>query len=288
MRTILTIVLIGIMSAVTTVCAASDCFQRIGNASEIGYLFGEKLKNPGSKAAPLCDQNYVAIWLFDDLRGYRQIPVSGRIFNKHQKAISKEFPIYEFSRLDGWEPSVAPLFDNGFVVTWKQWKTNKKIETKIRARIFESSGLPRSHSFDVSHSTGSHNGPVVRGLPNGAFVVSWNRFKVGTYLKIFDRYGKPKTNEILVATDRDVPLGDPYCGHNSYVYVTDSGTINIFMSCQFRAFEKDKNFDCARSFDSNGKPLTNKLTDKQLTNLKGYKILAERYVKNNDHILKNK
>lgn len=280
------IILIGVVTTFTTVFAASDCFQRIGNAPETGYFFSEKLKNRSSKATPLCNRYYVGIWLFDDLPGYRQIPVTGRIFDKDQKAISKEFQIYEFSRLDGWQPSVAPLFDKGFVVTWKQWKTNKKIETKIRARIFETSGLPRCHSFDVSHSTGSHARPVVRGLPNGAFVVLWNRFKVGTYLKIFDRYGKPKTNEILVATDRDVPLGDPYCGQNSHVYVTDSGTINIFMSCQSRAFEKDNNFKFARSFDSNGKPLTNKLTDNQLTNLEGYKILAERYVKDNDPALK--
>jgi hypothetical protein len=300
MKSIPAIILFGVISLClthsVTVCSAADCFQRIENTDlpfeiyhgRYGIFLRQDKSNdsPSEKESPfleyndaqivqLCDQNFVAIWMFSHHR--YSIPLTGRIFDKQQKIISKDFPISESSEFDGWEYSVAPLYDNGFVVTWKERKKNKKNELVIRARIFESSGLPRGSSFDVSRSTGSHNGgAVVRGLPNGAFVVSWNRFKVGTYLRIFARDGKPKTNEIFVVPDLD---GGPYCGQNPHIYVTNSGIINIFMSCVLRSPDEKYLFDCARSFDSNGKPITSKLTGEQMVGLEGYRRLVEQYVK---------
>jgi len=301
MRNSLSNVLFGIISLFllyfANTCWASDCFKNIENADlpfEIYYgrhgiyLIQDKVKNnPSKKESPfleyndvkiiqLCDQNFVAVWSYSDYRS--KIPLTGRIFDKQQRTLSKDFPISE-SFNDGWEHSVATLYDKGFVVTWKTGKnrkTGKGVDYIIRAKIFESSGKPRGNSFAVDKSKGSQGGAVVKGLPNGDFVVVWNRFNIGTYMKIFSQKGKAKTKDILVISDSD---NTPYCGQSPHIYITDSGNINIFMSCDFHGVDEKYLFDCARSFDLNGKPLTSKLTDEQMVKLAGYRILVEQYVK---------
>ena len=304
MRTAHSIVLFGIISFClmysATVCSASDCYQCIENVDlpfEIYHgrngiflrsnQFNDK---PSDKESPfleyhdvqviqLCDQHFAAVWMSSHYR--YSIPLTGRIFDKQLRTISGDFPISESSDFNGWEYSVAPLCDNGFVVTWKERKSRKKEEPLIiKARIFESSGMPRSSSFDVSGRTGSNNGnAVVTGMPNGDFVVSWNIFKVGTYLRVFTRNGKPRTNEILVAPDLDVPSGAIYCGQRPHVYITKSGSINVFMSCAFRMPDEKYLFNCARSFDASGKPLTGILSSEQMARMEGYRRVIEQYVK---------
>ena len=137
---------------------------------------------------------------------------------------------------------------------------------------------------------------IVRGLPNGGFVVLWNRFAEATYFRVFDDNGRPKTTEILVAeylpegSQRVEPKAKGAqaalkprfarpCNQLLWVSTTKEGTIDIFMNCYLLKPDKTSPFDFAQRFDSNGRSLTDKLTGLEMKELPSYKHALEQYVK---------
>lgn len=92
---------------------------------------------------------------------------------------------------------------------------------------------------------------------------------------IFDKHGKPKTKEIIIASDPE----DKSCLLKPRAYITKDGIINVFMTCQSSRYVREYFFHSARSFTEKGKPLTDILIGPEIQSLEGYKKLLEQYVR---------
>lgn len=230
--------------------------------------------------APLCNGNFIATWTYQHHRF--PVPLTGRIFDSKFSAVHNDFPISEKHGLEEWEHSVSTLYDDGFVVTWKTWKTLARKEIQLRGRIFDNSGKPKGRSFDI-YRQGTNNGGYVYGLPNGGFVVVWSNSKSGlisdlyngaALLRVFDKKGIPRSKEIIVESHPQ----DESCLLKPRGYITRNGDINVFMICQSAGFDQSHFFHSARSFNDVGKPLTGVLRGKDMLQLQGFSYLKEQYL----------
>jgi uncharacterized protein len=236
--------------------------------------------------AALCNGNFVATWKYSSDR----FPVSltGRIFDSNFRTVHGDFPISDSSgQLDEWEHSLSTLYDGGFVVTWKTWKTNARKEMKLRCRMFENTSKPKGRSFDI-YSKGDNNGDFVYGMPTGGFFVVWNNLDRNSggsvLLRIYDGTGKPITGEIMVESfwrhidDKTVVRAKSDCLLKPHAYITKRAIINIFMTCPGE-FDPKNFFRSARSYTGTGKPLTDVLTGPDMKSLEGYRFLREQLIK---------
>lgn len=67
-------------------------------------------------------------------------------------------------------PSVAPLVDGGFVITWKGGRG-------IEGQVFSADGVKQGLEFVVGSIGGrASNSTEVTSLPNGGFVVAWDAY----------------------------------------------------------------------------------------------------------------
>ena len=206
--------------------------------------------------APLCNGNFVAVWEFTDV--HHLIPLTGRIFDSKFKTVFADFPISEKSETEDWEHSVSTLYDDGFVVTWKTWKTRARREIILRGRIFDNAGKPKGKSFDI-YSIGSNGGCIVFGLPKGGFAAIWRNIrriggsnKGAVMLRIFDEKGVPRTKGIVVQADPPDPEYENCLLSPRGGYISEKGNIKVFMTCE--------SHDSARYYNVEGKPLTEVLT----------------------------
>ncbi len=295
-------------------CNASDsskaCFDRMGNAdlpfdvyfevpNSLGgnRVFLQKPKTPNDvtelsddaisfinpvseiQFARLCDGNFIVVWKYEHERF--PVPLSGRIFNSEFKVLRDNILISKSDAEDEWEVSVSPIYDGGFVVTWKAWepydKPEQKRDIKIMGRVFESSGMTRGSSFNVSTMRGNNFRANVKGLPEGGFIVSWGRFNDGIYVRFFDSFGKPRTEQILVASWPN-PQKELECGiFQPYPYITGKGMINIFMRCSTISLYREF-IVYARTYDSDGKPVTDKVKGETIKTFEGYSQVVEEIV----------
>lgn len=226
--------------------------------------------------SPLCNDNFVVVWSFSHHKF--PMPLTGRIFNSEFRTVFNDFPITEKSETENWEHSVSTLYDNGFVVSWKTWKTRARKEIKLRGRIFDNAGKPKGNSFDI-YTRGTNNGGYVYGLPGGVFVVVWSNnsgdlYKGAALLRIFDKRGVPRTKGIIVEPDPE----DKSCLLKPRAYITKEGNINIFMVCQSTRFDQNYFFHSARSFNEVGKPLTGVLSGEDIISIEGFEYLKEEYL----------
>ncbi|GEM_PF-5117700 len=226
-------------------------------------------------AIRLCDTNFVVVWQPETYGKFPEYLIA-RIYDRNLKPQTEEFRITE-SDESQWEFNVAPLANGAFVVTWKSDTATIDQTTKsgvrIRARIFETNGAPRSKSFTISTSQGNHGQASVAGLPDGGFTVAWRLFGTGVYLRIFGPDGAPKTAEIPVSRE-----DEPSRGYVPYIRVTRDGRINLFLKYFYDLDEKTP-FRVARSYDFNGKAVTDILTGNEIDRLTGYQESVERLVR---------
>ncbi len=78
-------------------------------------------------------------------------------------------------------PSVAPLSDGGFVVTWQtyDWPSNNY---DIRAQIYRSDGTAAGPELPINTTTdGWQQYPSVAALSDGSFVVTWQSYRPSPY-----------------------------------------------------------------------------------------------------------
>lgn len=100
-------------------------------------------------------------------------------------------------------PDVAQLaFGTNFVVAWQT-----SFGTQIRARVFDSTGMPINNQADFAVSTAgtTSSGASVTGLANGGFVVTWDSYDSsdsGVFYdiraRVFDRKGNALTSSDFV------------------------------------------------------------------------------------------
>ncbi len=242
--------------------------------------------------APLCNGNYVTIRRFSHPNF--PIPLTGRIIGEDYMPLGKDFLISDAKSSNEGGHSVATIYPKGFVVAWTAWDGPKRKAADIKARLFDQSGKPLGPFLKVSTSTSSGllGNAIVRGLPNGGFVVAWDRYHDTTYFRVFDGNGKPKTNEVVVGkyfpenpqkdVKREGVLVPPFprpCKELLSISTTREGFIDVFMNCYFNKPDKTSPFEVAQRFDSNGRPLTAKLTGLEMQNLSSYTYVLDQYVK---------
>lgn len=227
--------------------------------------------------ATLCDGTMVATWLLYDMASPPFI--TGRIYNSQFQPITDEFKITE-SDGNHWEHSLTPLQAGGFVITWKsevqpvEMADDENFNIAIFARVFSRLGKPQTDPMKVSLTEGLNTRATAYGLPGGGFAVVWVRAsrneRQGVYLRIFDSSGAPKTQEVFVAHLKSSSFpGDI----TALGFVTQEGKINLFLH------EEGTVFALARSFDSDGNPLTKILEGDEMKGLAGYESAWGNYLR---------
>ncbi len=107
--------------------------------------------------------------------------------------------------------SIADIGGGKFVVTWQESKASSPSNHDIFARVFSNDGTAFSDTITIDDTADLNQGsPVVTGLPDGRFVISWNDqrlaengFKLqGIQARVFNTDGSPASDLILANNDR--------------------------------------------------------------------------------------
>jgi hypothetical protein len=107
-----------------------------------------------------------------------------RLFAPDGEAVGPQFRVHEWSTVDSYEPAIAGLGDNGFVVVWttEPVATEEESESRIFARRFSTTGSPLGGESRVnSHLRGLHRNAAVAGNARGRYVVAWRDYFEAPY-----------------------------------------------------------------------------------------------------------
>jgi len=222
----------------------------------------------------LCNNNIIIIWEEQET-SHSPTLIYGKILDSNFKLHIDDFRIVENEKAQ-WGSSVGSLLNNNFVVTWQRLIKEKdnSTHTVIYARIFNSYGKPLCKSLEVSMKRGINSRAIVHGLPDGGFVILWERLRDSILLRIYNKDGSPRTKEISICKDN---LPWPI---TPYVKVLSSGTINVFLVHDNYLYQ-NKPIELSRSYNSTGKALTNILDVHSSPQLEGYQDIVEYIVYEN-------
>ncbi len=125
--------------------------------------------------------------------------------------IGTEFQVNSQTAGSQWYPSVTGLANGGFVVTWQDGLAGSNSGSgtlgdtsgsAIKAQVYATDGSKVGDEFLVNTQTaGSQASPVVTGLSNGGFVVSWqdqNSTNGDIKAQIYSASGTPVGTEFLI------------------------------------------------------------------------------------------
>ncbi|MCP3401805.1 AIDA repeat-containing protein [Bradyrhizobium sp. CCGB20] len=125
--------------------------------------------------------------------------------------IGTEFQVNSQTAGSQWYPSVTGLSNGGFVVTWQDGLAGSTSGSStlgdasgsaVKAQVYAADGSKLGGEFLVNTQvTGSQAGPVVTGLSNGGFVVSWqdqNSTSGDIKAQIYGADGAPVGGEFLI------------------------------------------------------------------------------------------
>lgn len=128
--------------------------------------------------------------------------------------IGTEFQVNSQTTGGQWYPSVTGLANGGFVVTWQDGlagyngsgssSLGDTSGSSVKAQVYAADGSKVGGEFLVNtQTTGSQATPVVTGLSNGGFVVSWqdqNSTSGDIKAQIYSASGTPVGGEFLINT----------------------------------------------------------------------------------------
>lgn len=126
------------------------------------------------------------------------------------------FLVNTITSTDQDESAVASLTNGDFVITWIDiGGTAADPSYAVKAQIFDPYGTPIGGEFLVNTTTGATQAvPVVAGLPDGGFVITWTSFDTtldgsgaSIEAQVFDASGTKVGGQLLVNTDS---AGDQY------------------------------------------------------------------------------
>ncbi len=90
--------------------------------------------------------------------------------------VGEQFQINSFTSFTQAQPSVSPVGNSGFVVTWRSdgsWGTDSSYWS-IQGQVFSADGSAKGNQFQVnSYTTGDQYDPMVRPDGAGGFIVVW-------------------------------------------------------------------------------------------------------------------
>ena len=152
-----------------------------------------------AEVAPLAGGGFVVVWQSMDQDGYGY-GVYGQLYGVTGAPVGAEFLVN--TDTTGWEsdPSVAPLPDGGFVVSWNSDGAVGE-EFEILAQLYDTSGARVGGEFHVNtYTPGFQHYPSVALLAGDRFTVVWNSFGqdgsgYGIFGQIYDTDGTPIGDE---------------------------------------------------------------------------------------------
>ena len=154
--------------------------------------------------AVLNNGSYVVVWqsshYHSENKPIENHKIFGQLFSANGEKIGNEFQIYSYKYDYSIEtgPSVAPLNDAGFVVTWDSQASNYN-EREVFAQLFDSEISPPlvGGAFQVNATTDNtqwHSNLTT--LSNGNFVVTWDSYLSTDKAQIFDATGSKVGSEL--------------------------------------------------------------------------------------------
>ena len=102
--------------------------------------------------------------------------VFGQRYDATGASIGSEFQINTFTLGPQYYPSVAPLSNGGFVVTWQSYGQTGSGH-KVFGQRYDASGASVGSEFQVNtHISNNQHEASVAALSDGGFVVTWSIF----------------------------------------------------------------------------------------------------------------
>ncbi|NGX62497.1 MAG: hypothetical protein K940chlam9_01996, partial [Chlamydiae bacterium] len=168
--------------------------------------------------ASLNDGGFVVTWYSDGQDG-DQGGIYGQRYASSGVKSGVEFQVNTYTTSDQWYPSVAPLNDGGFVVTWESLGQDGD-SYGIYGQRYDSNGVKSGVEFQINTYTTSYQQlSSVAPLSDGGFVVTWDSngqdgdFS-GIYGQRYNSNGNPielilsnatNTTSTLLSTPSNVP-----------------------------------------------------------------------------------
>lgn len=176
---------------------------------------------------------FVVTWQSRDQDG-SGYGVYGQRYSFNGTPLGSEFRINSRRTGDQRDPSVSALNDGGFVVIWES-EDQDGSQYGVYGRRYDASGNPIGSEFRANaQAIGSQRDPVVVGLNDGGFIVSWESQSQdgsgdGVFGRVFDAENLPIDREKFVLGDSNSPFygygGDvndgEYSGQPALVRVRD-------------------------------------------------------------------
>ncbi|NGX62492.1 MAG: hypothetical protein K940chlam9_01991, partial [Chlamydiae bacterium] len=185
--------------------------QAVGSEFQVNTYTTSDQRNPS--AAPLNDGGFVVTWESSGQDG-DSYGIYGQRYASSGVKSGVEFQINTYTTSDQGYPSVAPLNDGGFVVTWHSSGQDGD-SYGIYGQRYESSGVKNGAEFQVNtYTTSIQRDPSVAPLNDGGFVVTWESSgqdgdSYGVYGQKYDSSGVKSGVEFQVNTYTTSNQRDP-------------------------------------------------------------------------------
>jgi hypothetical protein len=223
------------------------------NGNKLGSEFRVNTWTTGNQSAPsitsLPNGGFVVVWESDGQDGSRD-GVYGQRFDSNGNKVGSEFQVNTWTTYDQENPSITSLSNGGFVVVWEGFGQDGS-NWGVYGQRFDSNGNKVGSEFQVNTWTTDYQGyPSIASLPNGGFVVVWERHGQdgewdGVYGQRFDSNGNKVGSEFRVNTSWAL---DYYQLNPSVTWLSNGGFVVVWAG----AGQGDTDGVYGQRFDSDG------------------------------------
>jgi Ca2+-binding RTX toxin-like protein len=186
------------------------------NGNKVGAEFQVNTQTLNSQDNPaiaaLGSGGFVVTWTDSSATGgdTSSSGIKAQMYDASGNAVGSEFLVNTTTTNAQKNAAVSSLSNGGFVVTWNDASLlgGDSSVSSVKAQIFDAAGNKVGSEFLVNTNTNNRQDtPVITGLTNGGFVVSWDdssgvgdTSKDGIKAQIFDASGNKIGSEFLVNT----------------------------------------------------------------------------------------
>jgi hypothetical protein len=143
---------------------------RIGDEFQVNSYFQNDQRN--SNIAALESGGFVVAWESNGQDG-SGLGVFAQMFHADGTRIGDGFKVNTFTELDQSNPSVAPLMDGGFVITWHSQNQDGD-DWGIFGQSFDSQGQKIGVEFQLNVTTQlAQQSPAIQSISNNSFLATW-------------------------------------------------------------------------------------------------------------------
>lgn len=176
--------------------------------------------------------------------------------------VGAQFQVNTLTKDSQREPSITPLANGGFVVTWD---SRDDARQGIHAQIYDAAGARLGREFQISiNSTMLQWSPAVAALGDGGFVVAWvsgDGSANDIFARRYDATGRAKTAEIRINTSTRGDQNNP-----SIAGLKDGGFVVIWDSLDEAAAVKTASDIFGQRYSATGSRVGGQFTVSKLTN----------------------